>query len=217
MTKTFTIDVENNITAHAGPFIPLQAGEESFASEQQLAKLAAAWAGSRVIEIWNSIGGVKPVSKFANKATGLKRIWTEIQKLAVAEPPPAAEPKTRAKRIKSLVADSGYSRADATALASAEEPPATKPARAKKAPKGARNANGGQPSGLPREGSKASQVLAMLKREGGATLDEIMTSMQWQPHTTRALLSAGGAFTKKFGLTVLSQKVGDQRRYSIAG
>jgi len=66
-----------------------------------------------------------------------------------------------------------------------------------------------------REGSKTSQVIEMLKREGGATLEEIMTRMGWQKHTTRALLSAGGSLTKKHGLTIASDKVGDTRTYSI--
>jgi hypothetical protein len=55
----------------------------------------------------------------------------------------------------------------------------------------------------------------MLKREGGTTLEEIMTEMGWQKHTTRAMLSAGGSLTKKHGLTVTSEKVGDKRVYSI--
>jgi len=54
--------------------------------------------------------------------------------------------------------------------------------RAKKAPKPATE------PGTPREGSKTSQVIAMLKREGGTTLEEIMTAMGWQKHTTRAML-----------------------------
>jgi hypothetical protein len=66
-----------------------------------------------------------------------------------------------------------------------------------------------------REGSKTSQVIEMLKREGGATVDEIMTRMGWQQHTTRALLSAGGSLTKKHGLTITSEKVGDTRTYFI--
>jgi hypothetical protein len=71
--------------------------------------------------------------------------------------------------------------------------------------------------GAPREGSKTAQVIAMLKREGGTTLDEIMTAMGWQKHTTRAMLSAGGSLTKNHGLTVISEKVGEHRRYSITG
>jgi hypothetical protein len=58
-------------------------------------------------------------------------------------------------------------------------------------------------------------VIAMLKREGGTTLDEIMTAMGWQKHTTRAMLSAGGSLTKNHGLVIASEKVGDKRVYSI--
>jgi|SRR5579863_10168874 len=87
----------------------------------------------------------------------------------------------------------------------------TGPAITKKVP-GVATTNG---AGLPREGSKASQVIAMLRREGGTTLQEIMTAMGWLQHTTRAMLSAGGSLTKKHGLVVISEKVGDQRKYSI--
>jgi hypothetical protein len=58
-------------------------------------------------------------------------------------------------------------------------------------------------------------VIAMLKRDGGTTLEEIMTAMAWQKHTTRAMLSAGGSLTKNHGLVVNSEKVGDKRVYSI--
>ena len=67
-----------------------------------------------------------------------------------------------------------------------------------------------------RAGSKTSRVIEMLKREGGATLQEIMTGMGWQSHTTRALMSAGGSLTKKHGLTVVSTKnENGERAYSI--
>ena len=81
--------------------------------------------------------------------------------------------------------------------------------RAKKAPKPATE------PGTPREGSKTSHVIAMLKREGGTTLEEIMAAMGWLKHTTRAMLSAGGSLTKKHGLVIVSEKVGDKRVYSI--
>jgi hypothetical protein len=55
----------------------------------------------------------------------------------------------------------------------------------------------------------------MLKREGGTTLEEIMTTMGWQKHNTRALLSAGGSLTKNHGLIIISEKVGEKRTYSI--
>ncbi|MGA2716743.1 MAG: DUF3489 domain-containing protein [Bryobacteraceae bacterium] len=93
----------------------------------------------------------------------------------------------------------------------------SEPAAKQKATK-AKKAHAAAPAkeaGAPREGSKTSQVIAMLKREGGVTLEEIMTAMSWQKHTTRAMLSAGGSLTKNHGLTVTSEKVGDKRTYSI--
>jgi len=55
----------------------------------------------------------------------------------------------------------------------------------------------------------------MLKREGGVTLEEVMSTMAWQKHTTRAMLTAGGSLAKKHGLVVTSEKVGENRIYSI--
>ena len=65
-----------------------------------------------------------------------------------------------------------------------------------------------------REGSKKSEVLALLRREGGATLLELMTATGWQAHSVRGFLS--GALGKKMGLTVNSAKREDGTRvYSI--
>ena len=59
--------------------------------------------------------------------------------------------------------------------------------------------------------------LSMILGGCGATLEEIMTAMGWQQHTTRALMSAGGSLAKKHGLVVTSEKVGDKRTYFIKG
>jgi hypothetical protein len=94
-------------------------------------------------------------------------------------------------------------------VAPVEAKTSKKASRAKKARTGETNAS------APRGGSKTSQVIEMLKREGGTTLEEIMSEMNWLKHTTRAMLSAGGSLTRKHGLVVISQKVGDKRTYSI--
>ena len=97
-----------------------------------------------------------------------------------------------------------------------EEPRATKKAsRAKKAPKRATKASAKPAGSGPRESSKTAQLIEILKRTGGATLEEMCKKFGWLRHTTRAMLSAGGSLTKKHGLTVISEKVGDERRYSI--
>jgi len=51
----------------------------------------------------------------------------------------------------------------------------------------------------------------MLKRDGGTTLEVIMTAVGWLKH------SAGGSLTKKHGLVIVSKKVGEKRVYSIKG
>jgi hypothetical protein len=66
-----------------------------------------------------------------------------------------------------------------------------------------------------RDGSKKAVVLAMLRREGGATLGEIAKETDWQLHSIRGFLS--GQIAKKMGLKVESTKAdGGKRRYHIA-
>jgi hypothetical protein len=86
----------------------------------------------------------------------------------------------------------------------------TKATRGKKTPTAATKADG------PRATSKTAQLIEMLKRAGGATLEEVMARFGWQVHTTRAMMSAGGSLTKKHGITVISERVGDARTYRIA-
>ena len=68
----------------------------------------------------------------------------------------------------------------------------------------------------PRTESKQSQLIAMLKQPDGATIVEITTALEWQPHTVRGAIA--GALKKKLGLNVESEKVDDRGRvYRIAG
>jgi predicted ArsR family transcriptional regulator len=56
-----------------------------------------------------------------------------------------------------------------------------------------------------RAGSKQSQLIAMLRRPDGASIEEIAERMGWQHHTVRGAIA--GALKKKLGLDVQSQKV----------
>jgi hypothetical protein len=42
---------------------------------------------------------------------------------------------------------------------------------------------------VPRDGSKLAQVIGLLRRDGGATLAELVSTTGWLPHTTRAALT----------------------------
>ena len=66
-----------------------------------------------------------------------------------------------------------------------------------------------------RSGTKQEALIAMLRAEGGATIEEITAATGWQAHTVRGAMS--GALKKKLGLTIASEKVeGRGRCYMIA-
>ena len=65
-----------------------------------------------------------------------------------------------------------------------------------------------------RSGTKQEALIAMLRAEGGATIDEIVAALGWLPHTARGAMS--GALKKKLGLEVTSEKVEARGRvYSL--
>ncbi len=77
---TFTIDTDNNITAHASAEDAASNPEaEQFNSARQLGKLAEKWPATRPVEIWNSLPGQRPVKRFTNRKAAVTRIWTAIQ------------------------------------------------------------------------------------------------------------------------------------------
>ena len=66
-----------------------------------------------------------------------------------------------------------------------------------------------------RETSKQANVIAMLKRTEGATIDQICEATGWQPHTVRGAMA--GALKKKLGLDIQSSKEsGGDRIYKIS-
>ena len=66
-----------------------------------------------------------------------------------------------------------------------------------------------------RENSKQAEILRMLQRAEGATIAQICETTGWQAHTVRGTFA--GAFKKKHGLTIVSDKVqGGERVYRIA-
>jgi len=54
-------------------------GRSSFASEQELRELASQWPMKRLVEIWNRLPGLAPVTRFTDRKTALGRIWRALQ------------------------------------------------------------------------------------------------------------------------------------------
>src|ERR1700680_5098093 len=96
--KSFTIENEtNNITIHATvQDAEAAANAERFRNEAGLAKLAADWPASRLVDIWNSLPGATSVKKFKDRATAVNRIWKAIQGLgSTIQTETTNEPKIR--------------------------------------------------------------------------------------------------------------------------
>ncbi len=187
---TFTIYADNNITAHASsPEATLVegAGMIQFNSQASLANASSDWPLSRFVEIWNSIPGNAEVSKFQDRKKAVARIWKAIQPLADKTQPsePAAKPKKSAKGAK----------------------PAKKAKGTKKVAKKA----GGKAT---ERSNKKAEVIAMMKRAKGVTLEEIMQATGWQAHTVRGFVSIMGS---KGGEKIESSKnAAGERTYKIA-
>jgi len=192
---TFTIDSENNITAHAGT--PAGADEsQSFTTPKELGKLTKDWPVTRLVETWNSFAGVapftdlKPVKKFTSRKTAIARIWQAVQRLLPEGGEPAADAAKAGKATKKSPAKG--KRRD------------TARTGAKQSARGAR------------EGSKKAEVIDLMKRKSGATLAEIMKQTGWQAHTVRGFVS--GTLIKKLGLKIESFRTeGKERTYRITG
>ena len=68
---------------------------------------------------------------------------------------------------------------------------------------------------VPRKDSKQARLIAMLGRVKGASIDEVVEALKWQPHTVRGAIA--GALKKKLGLDVTSEKDDKRGRvYRIA-
>ena len=196
--KTFILDADHNITVYASQQEAASAvpAGDAFTTAAGLKAALKNYSAATAVEIWNGLTGVIPVRKFKDAATAARRIFAEVPKLG----------GSHSDATEALVAAPKTKRAP-TAKA--------KPVRATKKARSAKKAATAKTAG-PRETSKTAQLIEMLRTRDGATLEGICRKFGWQAHTTRALMSAGGSLTKKHGITVISEKVGDTRTYRIA-
>jgi len=107
--------------------------------------------------------------------------------------------------LKALGIDEASDESETETTADAE----AKPARSGKSGKSEPKARG------TRADSKQAKLIAMLKTAKGATIDEIVKALDWQPHTVRGAIA--GALKKKLGLNITSEKIEARGRvYRIA-
>jgi len=70
-----------------------------------------------------------------------------------------------------------------------------------------------KPSRKAAPGSKQDGIIALLRRPDGASINVLVKSTGWQPHSVRGFLA--GTVRKKLKLQLESQKVDGTRTYRI--
>jgi len=168
--NVFTIDADNNITVHPNRKIARRTAAGVFDSAESFAGLIGL-DSKRLVQIWNSLTGVRPVKRFTSGAVAARRIFAELQKLAAPAGLTAAEPQ-----------------AVAPAAMHSSQPAAVDQRASKKAP--GKVAKATKPETKP--GSKKEIVLGLISRKGGASLGELMSALQWQKHSVRGFIATLG-------------------------
>ncbi len=191
----FTINEKNEILAFSTPEEAIAHSAtpfDTFSNADELAQLATAWPAERLLALWNSVPGLTTATEIKDAGKAAKLIFKRLEKQGSAAAR-QQKPKAAGKAKGGVQAAKG---APTKGKATKKDTPAKNAPKAKKAAK-AKEATG------PREGSKMAQVIAMLQRKNGATLDDLARTFTWEKHTVRGMIA--GAL-KKAGYKVESYK-----------
>ena len=215
---TYSIDSDNNLAVHPDKDAAINeagANGTAFATEAELSETTALWPASRLVDVWNGFAGAPPfaelkeVRRFTDRKSAVTRVWTAARRLG------------EALEEEMAIAEQDMLRAQQEMLSATK---ATKPAKvarttAPKAPakpKATKDATSTDDAPAPkqREGTRKATVIALLEREGGATLEELMAATAWQKHSVRGFISTLGS---KGGYTIVSARREEDkvRCYSI--
>jgi hypothetical protein len=186
--KSYYIDANEKIQVIHAANGRVKRDGRHFTSEQEWTPIAGDLPMARLVGIWNALPGVTPVARFTSRAKAVKRIWKTIARI---------EP------------NGGIATSEPDAVTPHEQRVNKRPARVR----GSRRHFREDPE--PRN-SKKAQIVALLKRDQGASIDQLVLITGWQKHSVRGFLS--GTMRKKMGLKIVSFK-NDQgaRTYRIAG
>ena len=91
MSRTYGITADNVVhLVEAG----YEQVEGAFATADEFAELVADWPLRRLVEVWNKLPGVHPLSRFENRRVAVQRIWRALHR----EQQPARVPRPARQR-----------------------------------------------------------------------------------------------------------------------
>jgi hypothetical protein len=165
-----------------------------------------------------------PPPTLADQGGRIRKSVTAIIKLGYAEEVPAPDPAQAWREDGERTHDIVITSAGRAAIAAEEPKPGESPvvqvvpASGPDAPAAsAADLEPATPAAItladPRTGTKQALVVALLRRDGGASLADLVGATGWLPHTTRAALTG----LRKKGYMLAKDKVADVTHYRIAG
>ena len=208
---TYSINSDNNLAVHPDKGAATKeagATGAAFETEADFSEAVAAWPASRLVDVWNGFAGAPPfaelkeVKRFTDRKSAVARIWNAAQRLGET-----LEEEMRIAEQDMLRAQ--QETAGATKPAKAARTAAAKAPAKLKVTKGATGTDDA-PAPKQREGTRKATVLALLEREGGATLEEIMAETLRQKYSVRGFIST---LASNQGYVIVStRREGDQAR-----
>ena len=161
-------------------------------------------------------GAVLPLPKSLRiKGSAVTKTLEGLRKKGLLEEKPATRDSEAwretdgGRRMMLVITDTGLRAIDGGPDGEADKKPAAKKRQAKQRrgratskPSAAKSKSKQSPPTV-RPGTKQALLIDLLKRKNGASIDEIVKAIGWQPHSVRGAIS--GALKKKLGLTVTSE------------
>jgi hypothetical protein len=76
--KVFCVTEDNQIQVFTSRR-EVPSAAEVFQNKKELGALAVQWPSSRLVQIWNQLTGVRKITKFTNRNTGVQRLWQALE------------------------------------------------------------------------------------------------------------------------------------------